>query len=108
MQDREEAVQQSPLYQPSAHQERMFGAWIRKDLGHDELGQWLGWCPLHTPPEKRTKPHLNATFDFRKSSFQCHGDPSCVATGKRKRVSLQGLSDLLALTILNRADNGDS
>jgi len=101
--------QQSPMYQPSEYQDRLFDGWFKKDLGHDELGQWLGWCPLHTAATDRTKPKLNATYDFRHGVFECHGDPSCVAEGKRKRVSLTNLMDLIARKVLHpQVDHGDS
>jgi hypothetical protein len=50
--------------------------------GCDDLGNFLGWCPLHDSKREREG---SAEFNFLKNAMRCQGDPRC---HEKRAVSL--------------------
>lgn len=70
---------------PTVERFNMWRNWVRWDLGCDEDGTFIGWCPLHDGAQEAHEDNSEvgaAGFNFRKGTFYCAHDPSC-HEGKR-------------------------
>lgn len=58
--------------------------WVLWEDGHDEVGNFIGWCPLHDPAREV---EASAEFNFSRGIMRCVGD--CLKG--RRAISIQNL-----------------
>lgn len=65
-----------PRWLPSPYAYTSWRDWVCWDDGSDDVGNLLGFCPLHDAGKVTEG---SAEFNFHKGIMRCQGDPSCHA-----------------------------
>lgn len=88
------------MYLPTVEQFNLWRAWVRWGLGCDDVGSWLGMCPLHDPGREGDLHDDPAWFNFERGTFSCSTPERC-HPNKRGVTLVQ-----LVIKIAERSLNG--